>query len=384
LLASALFPLQEAEVVHLRTCGSQSIDWQAFDALVERHHLLPTVYRNLETHIPELVPQPVLAGLKARAELNQQRVLRYLVALGRISEWFAEGAIPLCSLKGPLLAQRLFGDVSLRTCLDLDLLVHPESLPQAEALLLAHGCQRIFPAQALTARQWEAFKLEWHHKSFLFPGSRIPIELHWTIASPDLIAPGAVNQMLSRARPLAQSGGQLKCLAGEDLPAFLLLHGSKHNWVRLKWLVDYAAWLRSASTRDWQALQTKMADFGLLRCLGQGTLLAQQLFGVPAPGMQSWPEMQDRQIQKLAGHSIKAIQDLSYRGSEFGKLQRFKHLLYAAQLKGAWRYKWNTLRKFWIAPYDWQDMPLPDSLYPLYGLLRPFLWLRRYLQYLRR
>ncbi len=383
MLAGTLHPLQEADIARLQTCCHQAVNWQSFAVLVERHGLIPTTYRNLSTHAAGLVPQPVLAGLREQAERNRQRILQLLGELNRISGWFAQAGIPLCALKGPLLAQRLFGDVALRSSTDLDLLVHPAALGQAEALLFAHGYQRVFPAVALTPRQWQAFQQEWYHYSYVLRGPRVFIEIHWTIAPPELCAPEAVHQMLMRARSLSQSGSRLAALADEDLPTYLLIHGSKHNWVRLKWLVDFAVWMRGAGPLEWQALEVRMGELGLQRVLGQGVLLANQLFEIPLPEALSPAVTQNLKVQRLAEQSTEEILDPSYRGTEFGRQQRLHFILYAMRLKHGWRYKWDTFRNLWMVPYDWQDVPLPDSLFPLYGLLRPLLWLRRWLRHRR-
>lgn len=381
LLAGALHPLQADEIIRLRDFCSPHIDWLAFSALVERHGLIPTVYRNLSTHTAGLVPQHMLSALKVQAELNRLRVLQFLGVLKRISEWFAQAGIQFCVLKGPPLSQRLFGDVAFRSSTDIDLLIHLPMLAQADALLLANGCERVFPAVALTPRQFQAFQQEWYHYAYLFPGPRIIIELHWSIASPNLISKEAVCQILARARPDASSGNQFATLSSEDLPIYLLVHGSKHSWVRLKWLVDFAVWMRGASRSDWQNLQEQMSDLGLLRSMGQGVLLAHRLFEIQIPKAISSSIIHNPQTQRLAAHSITAMEDPDYRGTEFGRLQRLKIILYAMQLKRGMRYKWDTFRNLWMVPYDWQDVPLPDFLFPLYGLLRPFLWLRRRLQH---
>ncbi len=82
------------------------------------------------------MPEPILVALKHKADQNQQRILQLLAALSQITAWFAERKIKLIALKGLLLAQWLFDDVSLRTSRDLDLLIPAESLAEAEDLLL--------------------------------------------------------------------------------------------------------------------------------------------------------------------------------------------------------------------------------------------------------
>jgi len=86
LLASAQYPLQGMEVERLRAACNLSIDWATFNALVERHLLLPTVYRNLSAYAPGLVPAHTLDEFKERAELNRQYIVHILAELGCISK----------------------------------------------------------------------------------------------------------------------------------------------------------------------------------------------------------------------------------------------------------------------------------------------------------
>ncbi len=379
LLASALIPLQKPEIENLQGFCCPSLDWAAFIALAARHHLIPTVYRNLSTHCAAAVPASDLAELKSQAGLQRQRVLQLLAELARLSPSFARAGVPLCVLKGPLLAQRLFGDIGLRSSTDLDVLVPVEMLAQAGELLLAHGCQPVFPVRPFTPRQWQVYQQDWYNTTYHLPTAQLTIELHWTIASPNLVPPGAARQMLSRIQALPRGDGGLFTLAEQDLPVYLLIHGSKHNWVRLKWLVDFVAWMRQAGSQDTQALAASMHALGLSRSLGQGFLLAHWLFGEPLPGWFHALDANDPHIRRLARGSVKALMNPDYRGQVEGRFLRFRETFYLMGLKKGLRYKWATLEKFWVRPEDWQDLPLPDSLFFLYPLLRPFLWLSHYL-----
>lgn len=370
--------MQDAEIERLRACCSPAIDWVTFDSLVGRHRILPTVYRNLSTHCSELVPPSALAELKEWSKASGQRTLILLSQLGRIAQHFSQNGIQLCALKGPLLAQRLFGDVGLRTSRDIDLLIEPEVIAEAESIMLAHGCLRSFPAVPLTPRQWRVYLQEWRHFVYYLPEHRIYVELHWALAPPDLVSPGDVRQMLSRARPAALAGTSIHTLSEEDLPVYLLIHGSVHSWVRLKWLVDFVVWMRGASDSDWSQLKGQMRALGLQRPLAQAVLLAHRLFSVPIPEPVQSPLVVEPVAQDMAAHSLKAISNARYSGAERGGFRRLGIILYRMKFKKELRYKWNTLTKIWTIPADWSELPLPDALYPLYWLLRPFLWLQRY------
>jgi hypothetical protein len=166
-------------------------------------------------------------------------------------------------------------------------------------------------------------------------------------------------------------------LSEEDLPINLLIHGSLHCWIRLKWLVDFVTWMRKASESDWEGLKTRMIDLGLQRLLVQGVLLANWLFYVPIPEtMQALIEAEPA-AQSMANHSQKFILNAQIADEEMENVLAIRHIFYWMRLKEGLRYKWNTLIKYTVNPRDWMVLPLPDALYPLYWLLRPFLRLKR-------
>ena len=376
-MASGLYPLQDHEIERIQAACIPSIDWAAFDALVGRHRHLPIIYRNLSTHAAGFVPPQVLAGFKERAELNRQLILHILAELGRISKLFAAEGTQLCALRGPVLAQRLFGDASLRTSRDLDLLIQPEAVAEAEALLLAYGYQRSYPAMPLTPRQWRIYQQQWRHFVYTHPQRHVDIELHWALTSTNLVSMQDVRLMLSRARPIALAGASVHMLSEEDLPVNLLIHGSLHSWIRLKWLVDFVVWMRRASDPDWEGLKTRMEDLGLQRLLAQGVLLANWLFNTPVPETVKSLIAAEPAAKYMAEQSLKTILNARYTDEEIGRVHGFKHIFYWMKLKKDWRYKWSALTKNLVIPEDWMELPLPDALYPLYWLLRPFLWLKR-------
>jgi len=375
LIASGILPLNNCEIEHLQLLCSENINWGIFIALVERHRLLPTVYRNLSSHALYIVPDPTLSGFKQEAELNRRRILRLLGELSRISKDFDQEGIQLCALKGPLLAQRLYGDASLRTSVDLDLLVYPEDVEKAELLLMAGGYKRSEPAIPLTSHQRQMYIQKRHDFAYYHPQRHIEIELHWAITSiKNLVPMQEVRQMLSRTKSMAFAGPGLHVLSDEDLPVNLLIHGSKHSWLRLKWLVDFVVWMRQPVEPDWEELKQKMENLGLQRMLGQGVLLANWLFDLPIPEPVQEVLEKEKAAYHMAERSLKFILNDQLTGEELGKV---RHIFHWMELKKDLGYKWNVFTNHLLVPEDWVELPLPDSLYPLYILLRPFLGLKR-------
>jgi hypothetical protein len=147
--------------------------------------------------------------------------------------------------------------------------------------------------------------------------------------------------------------------------------------------VDFAVGLRQIAQPDWETIKMKMEATGMQRALAQGTQLAQWLFSVPIPESIQALIKDDSKSQKLAQISIKGILDTSYTG-ESRRFQGIKQVIYIMKLKKGLRHKWTAFSKLWLIPNDWRDLPLPDVIFPLYWLLRPFFWLRRLYRHQRR
>jgi hypothetical protein len=270
------------------------------------------------------------------------------------------------------------GDVSLRTSRDLDLLIRPEPVTQAEALLLGHGYERHNPVIPLTPRQWRIYEQEWCHLNYYHPERHILVELHWAVASPNMVSIQNADNMLARVRPTALAGTNLHTLSEEDLPVYLLIHGSLHSRARLKWLADFVVWMRRTPNADWEELRTMIEALDLQRSMVQGVLLAHWLFSTPIPEPVQGLLEADPSARSMADHSLKSILNARYPWAEGDGYQRLKLILYRTRLRIDLRYKWKALTQIWTVPDDWLDLPLPDVLYPLYWLLRPFLWFKRH------
>ena len=140
-----------------------------------------------------------------------------------LAEFHRQG-VPVISLKGPWLAQRLYGDAALRLYSDLDLLVRREDFARSESLLSGLG----FVA---------ALRRDDYARTFV--RGDITLELH-----DDVENPMAFNFKIDRAWSRAQSadfeGVPAFLLAPSDELSFLCLHGARHRFERLSHILDLA------------------------------------------------------------------------------------------------------------------------------------------------
>lgn len=228
--------------------------------------------------VDELVARgrPASATLQsaARAQLaSGARVKR--LTLG-VLDALSEVAVTPTVLKGYGLASRLFPAQPLgRPSSDVDLLIHPDEVPRAEACLERLGLQpRAIPGV-------EDAALEHHH--FAWSGPSGLVELHFRLFVSFGRSVFDDEGLRGRCREGALDGRRVLWLGSEDEFLYLAVHAANHGFLRLSWLVDLARYVEKFPSLDWSAMQRRAQRAGLLSPFLAALELTERLLGVPLP-----------------------------------------------------------------------------------------------------
>ena len=181
--------------------------------------------------------------------------------------------IDCLALKGPLLAQRIHGDLGLRSSGDVDLLVEPARLDEAVALVRRDG---FAPPPDKRSR---AGLPELHYR-LDDPTGRLPrVELHWRIHPYEQ----SFSRDLLRRSAVDGSGVRIACPA-DELAALLLFY-ARDGFAGLRLASDLAAWWDSlGATLRPDALQPIADGYPELRyALATAAEVADRLVGLPRP-----------------------------------------------------------------------------------------------------
>jgi hypothetical protein len=164
--------------------------------------------------------------------------------------------IPVCAMKGPVLAERLYGDPESRHCLDVDLLVPPEHFDRAAGALARMGYGT---GDAATKRYLREFSHHWEFGGVGLP----PIELHFrTYAGFGAELPAGV--LLDRAQPYPLSDSvSVVTPSPEDEFVYLAVHAAGHSFIRLVWLYDLKLLVRRYPWLDWNRVAATAAAHGV-------------------------------------------------------------------------------------------------------------------------
>ncbi|HUL96888.1 MAG TPA: nucleotidyltransferase family protein [Usitatibacter sp.] len=362
LLACARSSLDRPSRRRIESALAARPDWDLLLALGGRHGLLPLMHRHLDA--VEAVPAGVRARLWARREATLARNLARARELLEVTALFEAHGIASLPYKGPALAQALHGDVSMREFGDLDILVAPRDVPRARDLLAARGYRPTYAlppaAEAALMRSPLQYHLCLEHDTLGM------IELHWK-TDPDYPVERIDDPQWWGAlatTPLLDES--VRAFPDEELLAVLCIHGSKHHWTSLAWLVDVAELLRRASI-DWERLFARAAGAGYERRLALGLMLAARWLDAPLPQALRSTLAARPDLESLARRVADGLFDPGYEAPATLDGLRFDLDLYESRAR---RLKHVAAHLASPNISDWTRWNLPRPLAFLYAPLR--------------
>lgn len=360
-------------------------DWEFFLQLTMHHRVYPLIYSKLKNVDERLIPKYVIKKLYQDYKKNTFKMLFLSAEMENLGRLFDENPIRHLFLKGPVIAFDIYGEISLRTSKDLDILVQKTDLNRVEELLLSYGYERE-ELQDIVGKSR-------HHITFFHPQKKIEIEIHWRLNPPPLKEP-SFNELWNRKRVSTLTKYQIYFLGEEDLFLFLIAHGSRHGWFRLRWLADIDKIIQNKVIFSKNSLTLKTYQHQHLG--GKANLLIEHTLILASVLMNTRINKeihslavgkQSRKLAHLAINNIIEKGNLEINEAKFKKNQLFslkKNLhrsfnifLYQISIKSNLQ-KFNYLMKL-LKPSsaDTQTLKLPKSLHFLYYPLHPFLWFWR-------
>jgi hypothetical protein len=271
-----------AQSERIRQLLEGPLDTDYFLALAARHGLRPLLYKHLSALADNSIPREIHIKLWAAHELRLRRNQDMASELLRIVALLDANGIPSIPYKGPALAQAVYGDLALREFGDLDILLREQDTLAAQALLIAQGYA---PNYALEPQAEAAFMSSGlqYHLALTHAASGFMVELHWKTDPGCAVELLLGGQLWDRPKSANLAGTALRGFAPSELLLVLCLHGSKHHWSSLGWLVDMAELIRQHPAMDWTWITNAASELGARRKLLLGLYLAHELLAANVP-----------------------------------------------------------------------------------------------------
>ena len=368
---------------------AEEIDKEAFEKIVISNRIHGLVMENIRR--TGLFPAGECQKMEELADRHTLEAMRLSGELIRIKKLFRSGGIRMMLIKGPVLGMELYGNVTCRVSHDLDILVSREDYRQAADLLRSAGFET---EQQYTARQMEQVLRVGHHEEFRSKDGII-IELHWRL---DEAMALEIDDIWKERRELHFFGEYIAVPGAADEALYLMHHGVQHGFYRIKWLLDIAEIIKQGKT-DWNAVFRKAGERGSIFEVLTCVILCYSIRAFDLPDMELGEIYIDTVRQKRvmylrqrdSGQISEALKSAEKMLAEIddvinlaGETEapgetpvygRYLHtyLREYGKWKGNNRGTW-LLGKMRPGLRDFRRFQIPDKLYFIYYIIRPFYW----------
>lgn len=340
-----------------------------FFSLARRHGVLPVVIRETSSLEDKDIPEywKIKTG-KYMKELSKRNLFLFS-ELCRLTALLDKIKIQAIPYKGPVAALQLYGDLSLRPFDDLDLIVFDPELDKIKPALKKVGYE---PLYRMSPYQEKMYCRSQYEYNFIRKDPFVHLELHWGLGRKNFLNKFDPSVLTDQIKMIQVGSRSFYGFKPETLLLILILHGSKHLWERLGWLVDIALLLKRYPSLDWETIWLQARQWGMKRMVSSSLFLVSDLFEIDLPLAAAKEVESDPSVIRLGNNLKEQILKDPKKLSTLLKGGKFHFQL----RDSAWEaFCYCRVLFFQPGVADWMRWPLPKGLYFLYPLLRPFrLW----------
>lgn len=362
----------------LRDVVCRGVDWRKVLTGVARHRVTALVKPRLRADNGLPVPGEVENALSRMAMTNARKALSQAAEIVRLTGLLAAAGVRAMVLKGVPLAYGLYGDIAARGVGDIDLLTAPEDFYRANEILNAAGY--VSEHGPLSAPRLKAELRSGKDWTLHRPDTGSVVELHHRLIGSRTLLPDSFDDLWRDRAEIPLGQGSVATLSTPLLPVYLCVHGDRHAWSRLQWLIDLERFFGGPD--DDGILE--MADrTGNGRSMRRAIALGRDWLGPDAFGSHSIAESVRNDARRFARRMFSG-DDWLNQPSTINSLprlqQEFWRRYHIWEMRPHWRDVWEEIRQEGHNSTDWSVMRLPSGLTWLYPWLRPVGWALRRLK----
>ncbi len=251
-------------------------EWELIAKESEWQGVGPLLYHTLK-HLnePFKIPPELWQDMHNKYIISALSNTRLFSDLEKVFTLLEEIKTPVIALKGSHLAEKVYGNIALRTMGDVDLLVREEDLETIENAFRQTGAESLGYNCADSRQHF--------HVTYRFFEKRLVIEAHWKLFSSRYTCQIDHEALWERAKPLNPEQPGVLVLSPEDLLIYICAHTAKHTiYIILRMLYDIFVILANyEKTLQWPELTKRAKQWRLQRPLYVYCRLAHELLGAP-------------------------------------------------------------------------------------------------------
>lgn len=176
-----------------------------------------------------------------------------------------------------------------------------------------------------------------------------------------------------RCVPLSIGGANVRVFKPDALLNYLVVHGAKHGWFRLKWLADLDRIVPAMSDAEFREAVDLAVCTGCERLLATSLLVLNSIYGT-APARTLAPQLAAGVDEELSARMLVQLQRAEVRTPY--RLRDLRQWLDNAilgfSLGRGWRYHLRMVEQLTIHVQDIEALRLSSRWRPVYYVVGPF------------
>ena len=291
----------------------------------------------------------------------------------KVMQLLEDNGIEALAFKGPVLSQMAYGDVVSRQYVDLDILVKENDLKKVYEILTKDNTYITKIEKEYLDNRLFSDK----NSDILFVNSAndTKIELHWKLFR-STFASKIDLYTIHNQNFIKLNAHNIKVFSNELLFVYLCMHGSKHGWERIEWLVDIQRFLTKYENLDWNEIYDLAKMLESITMVSLGLYLCNKYFATDI--LTTNFSIKSPIIKKLELQTIQYWNDSLIQLSEVET--NYKKFIYHYMLNDTlylkMKFVFNT--SFSINNGDISTINLPKGLYFLYYFIKPVRLISKY------
>lgn len=242
------------------------IDWTYVRETAILHGIIPLLYKRLKEDMVNLVPPDELSELRTLFMANAVNNLRMTQQLIKVLDLLGEASVEAMPFKGPGLAVQAYGDLSMRSFCDLDILIHKDDLKKVCNILRATGHTPIFS----NFRENDVLKLG---KEIHFTHKNYGLDIHWDFAARFRMIHLNIDNIWKRKQSVSLYEREFSSLSLEDNLIISSVYLAMDRYTQLKAIADIIYLIQDHSV-SLEYAQNEAARANVNRALNLGLHLA--------------------------------------------------------------------------------------------------------------
>jgi len=336
-------------------------NWDILLKFANEHCLIPIVLGELRKFDSVHIPKEFLDEINKR--FRESAIYNFILEseLLKVIDEFNKNGLKTIPFKGVIISELLYGDLLIRPFSDLDLFIGKEDFLKANKLLLNLNYLPQFDINSISINNY--FE-NIYFSNYIHKDSNIAIDLQWSIERTNYSFSLTLDKLINQPESIVLNGKNMKTFSYDDLLILLSIHGSKHNWSTLIWIIDIAKLLTSSYSYDWNRILDKCIELKCKRMLLVGILLSKSLFDINVPEIIMSHINSDNKVHKLSEEIVRSLFD-------YKKTNNFNYFSPYIRSMDSYKDKVNFfINLIKPTPLEYRIMSLPQYMHFLYYPIR--------------